>query len=56
MDLYEVLNVTATATLAELRPAFKRAALAAHPDKGGNKEAFHTVMVAFEISMDFHNL
>ena len=37
----------------ELRAAFKRRALAAHPDKaGGSKEAFQQVMIAFETLSD----
>lgn len=48
-DLYAVLNVTPGADAAEIRTAYRRAALLAHPDKGGSGEAFHLVTHAFNI-------
>jgi len=47
-DLYQVLGVSATATFAEIRGAYRRAALRTHPDKGGSVEDFRLVAVAFE--------
>lgn len=47
-DLYAELKVKPTATTAELRSAYRRAALASHPDKGGNAETFHSTVLAFE--------
>lgn len=44
-----ILGVSPGATLQELRSAFKRCALATHPDKeGGSKEAFQRALLAFE--------
>eukprot|EP00629_Pelagomonadales_sp_RCC1024_P014317 CAMPEP_0119273290 /NCGR_PEP_ID=MMETSP1329-20130426/9976_1 /TAXON_ID=114041 /ORGANISM="Genus nov. species nov., Strain RCC1024" /LENGTH=50 /DNA_ID=CAMNT_0007273479 /DNA_START=120 /DNA_END=268 /DNA_ORIENTATION=+ len=42
-DARRVLNVTGHATEEEIRKAYKRAALKAHPDKGGSAEAFQRV-------------
>ena len=50
--LYEVLGVVPSATLAELRSAFRRRALMVHPDKGGSSEEFRRVMFAFETLTD----
>lgn len=47
-DLYSVLGVECRATFAEIRTAYKRAALHAHPDKGGNSSTFQRVTMAFE--------
>lgn len=48
-DLYGMLRVCPSADAAEIRSAYRHAALAAHPDKGGSKEAFHQVATAFSI-------
>ena len=50
--LYDVLQVDRTATLDEIKLAFKRRALHVHPDKGGSEEAFHLVYHAFETLAD----
>eukprot|EP00438_Fugacium_kawagutii_P005306 Skav231736 [mRNA] locus=scaffold638:142260:144011:- [translate_table: standard] len=47
-SLYDVLRVDPTATLDEIKVAFKRRALQVHPDKGGTEEAFHLVYQALE--------
>eukprot|EP00927_Polykrikos_kofoidii_P080268 TRINITY_DN77139_c0_g1_i1.p1 TRINITY_DN77139_c0_g1~~TRINITY_DN77139_c0_g1_i1.p1 ORF type:complete len:732 (-),score=120.74 TRINITY_DN77139_c0_g1_i1:56-2251(-) len=49
---YEVLGVSRSASPQDLRVAFKRQALRVHPDKGGSKEAFQQVLVAFEVLSD----
>eukprot|EP00438_Fugacium_kawagutii_P027360 Skav223177 [mRNA] locus=scaffold2044:174895:175272:+ [translate_table: standard] len=51
-SLYAVLQVDQTATLNEIKVAFKRQALQVHPDKGGTKEAFHLVYQALETLAD----
>eukprot|EP00439_Symbiodinium_sp_Y106_P045588 s1500_g5.t2 len=51
-SFYEALNVSSSATEAELRSAYKRQALATHPDKGGTPEAFRLVVEAFETLAD----
>ncbi|CAJ1422834.1 unnamed protein product [Effrenium voratum] len=50
--LYEVLGTHPNASAAELKAAFKRQALALHPDKGGSKEAFQQALRAFEVLSD----
>eukprot|EP00438_Fugacium_kawagutii_P009919 Skav216412 [mRNA] locus=scaffold457:527570:529213:+ [translate_table: standard] len=51
-SFYDVLRVDSTASLDEIKLAFKRRALQVHPDKGGNKEAFHLVYQALETLAD----
>eukprot|EP00438_Fugacium_kawagutii_P017847 Skav205678 [mRNA] locus=scaffold2818:64564:66418:+ [translate_table: standard] len=51
-SLYAVLQIDRTATLNEIKVAFKRQALRVHPDKGGSKEAFHLVYQALETLAD----
>ena len=51
-NLYDVLLVEQTATLDEIKLAFKKRALQVHPDKGGSKEAFHLVYQALETLSD----
>lgn len=48
-DLYAELHLQPTASASEIRAAYRRAALAAHPDKGGSATAFHTISFAFEV-------
>ena len=52
MSLYRILGLGPAASKEEVRAAYKRQALAAHPDKGGSKEAFHAVTHAFETLYD----
>ena len=51
-SFYEVLRLDRSASLEEVKVAFKRRALQVHPDKGGSKEAFHLVYQAFETLAD----
>ena len=53
MDLYGLLGVGSHATFQELRAAYRRAALATHPDKGGTGESFRQVVFAFELPNGF---
>ena len=49
VNQYEtVLGLNKGFTSAELKQAYKRAALRAHPDKGGSNEAFRAVKDAYE--------
>ena len=52
VSFYDVLLVTPNASLDEIKLAFKRRALQVHPDKGGSKEAFHSVYEALETLAD----
>lgn len=46
-SIYDVLGVPRSATLAELKAAFRARALTAHPDHGGSDEAFRALVRAF---------
>jgi curved DNA-binding protein CbpA len=48
-DLYAVLNISPLASPSDIPSAYRRAALLAHPDKGGSAEEFQLVTQAFEI-------
>jgi DnaJ-domain-containing protein 1 len=46
---HAVLGVDPGATSAQIRTAYKRRALATHPDQGGSDEAFREVQRAYEV-------
>lgn len=48
-DLYAVLHLQQSASGAEIRSAYRHAALHAHPDKGGCLAAFHSIALAYEV-------
>ncbi|CAJ1431240.1 unnamed protein product [Effrenium voratum] len=45
---YDVLGLARSASAAQIHAAYRRRALATHPDKGGNVEEFRRVVAAFE--------
>jgi hypothetical protein len=47
-----VLGVPAHATSEDVRRAFRRRALATHPDRGGDRTTFELVVLAFETLQD----
>lgn len=47
-SMHAVLGVAPGASSAEIRAAYKRRALATHPDQGGSDEAFRAVQHAYE--------
>mmetsp|Transcript_61745 Transcript_61745/g.144860 ORF Transcript_61745/g.144860 Transcript_61745/m.144860 type:complete len:785 (+) Transcript_61745:42-2396(+) len=49
---YDVLRITRTATVAEVRSAYRKGALATHPDKGGDPKDFRRLVAAFAILSD----
>jgi len=49
---YETLDVSVSADAAEIHNAYKRRALATHPDKGGDVAEFQTVLNAFQTLSD----
>ena len=51
-NLYTALGVSVSAGEADIRSAYRRRALATHPDKGGSAEAFRLVVKAFETLAD----
>jgi len=48
-NLYVLLGVSPFADSRKIRTAYRRAALCTHPDKGGDREAFHSIVIAFEV-------
>lgn len=51
-NLYDTLNVAADADHETIKKAYRKRAIETHPDKGGNKEEFQTVALAFSILSD----
>jgi len=52
-DLYQVLGLQETATAADIKTAYRRLALANHPDRpGGDKEIFQLIQTAFSVLSD----
>eukprot|EP00450_Noctiluca_scintillans_P003334 CAMPEP_0194481016 /NCGR_PEP_ID=MMETSP0253-20130528/3622_1 /TAXON_ID=2966 /ORGANISM="Noctiluca scintillans" /LENGTH=837 /DNA_ID=CAMNT_0039320471 /DNA_START=52 /DNA_END=2565 /DNA_ORIENTATION=+ len=49
---YDTLGIMRSATLPEVRTAYRRRALNTHPDKGGRPEEFLRVAEAFEVLSD----
>ncbi|MES1913006.1 MAG: hypothetical protein MHM6MM_005242 [Cercozoa sp. M6MM] len=47
-DLYEILEVAESASLAEIKSAYRRAVLRAHPDRGGTPAQFRRVHLAWQ--------
>jgi hypothetical protein len=47
-----MLGVPAHATTEEVRQAFRRRAIATHPDHGGDRTTFELVVLAFETLQD----
>ena len=47
-SIWATLGITARATAADLKRAFHQRALATHPDRGGDPEAFRLVQRAFK--------
>jgi len=46
-DYYQILSISKTATLANIKKAYKKRSLLYHPDKGGNPEQFKLVLEAY---------
>lgn len=51
-DLYAILGVDRTASLSEIRKAYRMAAKKAHPDTGGSPERFALVKLAYDVLSD----
>lgn len=52
VDLYEVLGVDESATVAEVKKAYRKLSLKHHPDKGGDQAMFKRITSAFEVLSD----
>lgn len=50
--LYEILGIDKTAADADVKKAFRKAALQHHPDRGGNADTFKDVNRAYEVLSD----
>lgn len=51
---YEILGVPQSASLEDIKIAYRKAARASHPDLGGSEEQFKTVQQAYQILSDEH--
>lgn len=51
-DLYDILEVSTTASMSEIKRAYRKQALKHHPDKGGNEETFKKLNAAYEVLSD----
>ena len=52
MSHYETLGVSKTASMDEIKKAYRKLAVQHHPDKGGNEETFKKISGAYEILSD----
>lgn len=52
MDPYSTLNVPTDADDNTVKKAYRRAAQENHPDKGGEKEVFHQIQLAYDVLSD----
>jgi DnaJ-class molecular chaperone len=52
MRYYALLGISLDATTADVRKAFKKLALAHHPDKGGEEATFKAISCAYETLVD----
>ena len=51
-DPYEILGVERDANEAQLKAAYRRLAKVAHPDSGGDTEAFDNLQKAYGLLLD----
>lgn len=52
MTLYEDLHVEVTASITEIKKSFRKLALEHHPDRGGDKNKFQQINLAYETLSD----
>lgn len=51
-DLYALLGLDRQASPADIKKAYRKAALAHHPDHGGDKETFQKIQAAYDVLSD----
>jgi len=51
-DYYEILQIEKTATQVQIKHSYKRLAKIHHPDRGGDKEMFQKIQMAYETLSD----
>ena len=51
-DLYKRLGIEKDATIDEIKRAYRKEALSKHPDRGGEKEEFQALQVAYDVLSD----
>lgn len=51
-DLYETLGVDKSADQDEIKKAYRKKAMASHPDQGGDAEEFHALTLAYDTLSD----
>ena len=52
MNPYEVLGLKKTATVKEIKDAYRKLSKKHHPDKGGNSKKFIEIQNAYDILSD----
>ncbi|CAB9517679.1 expressed unknown protein [Seminavis robusta] len=52
---YKILGLSADASAAQIKSAYRKLAQLTHPDKGGTKEAFHQIAVAYRSLLALHS-
>ena len=52
LDLYQILNINKNSDINEIKKAYKKLVKIHHPDKGGKKEEFEKIQIAYEILTD----
>ena len=51
-SVWRTLGLTPKATLSEIKRAYRKQALSAHPDRGGSDEAFRALQSAYESALE----
>jgi hypothetical protein len=50
-SIWQTLGLTPSATVAEIKAAYKQRALVAHPDRGGSSDSFRALHAAYEAAL-----